>query len=287
MAIEPVTGVIGATITGVDLAAELAGSRADEVVAALGAALDDHLVVVLPGQRLGPDEQVELSHRFGPPAATPFIGTMPDHPEVIRVVKEAHEAEAFNFGGAWHSDFSFLAQPPSYTLLHAIDVPPYGGDTVFTSMVSALEHLPWDLRDAVEADGLAGVHTAKDAYSPKLQALHDGLGSMDIRTDDSANETRTHPLVCTHPTSGKRVLFFNQAYVRDLEGTELDDEARRLLLHRLHDHSTDHRFTVRHRWADGDLVIWDNRATQHLAVNDYGGHRRELHRTTVQGTVPA
>jgi taurine dioxygenase len=284
--IEPVTGVIGATVTGLDLASALGDGAIDEIVATLAHALDEHLVIVLPGQRLAPEEQVELSHRFGPPAETPFVGTMPDHPEVIRVVKEAHEVEAFNFGGAWHSDFSFLAQPPSFTLLHAVDVPPYGGDTVFTSMVAALEHLPWDLRADVEADHVEGVHTAKDAYSPKLQALHDGLGSMDIRTDESANETRSHPLVCTHPTSGKRVLFFNQTYVRDLAGTELDDDARRLLLHRLHDHSTDHRFTFRHRWRNGDLVIWDNRATQHLAVNDYGGHRRELHRTTVQGTVP-
>jgi taurine dioxygenase len=286
--VQPLTGVIGAEITGVDLAAELAGSAVDDVVGALGAALDEHHVVVLPDQHLAPEQQVALSRRFGPPCETPFVGTMPDHPEVIRVVKEAEEAEAFNFGGAWHSDFSFLEQPPSYTLLHAVDVPPVGGDTVFTSMVAALDHLPGDLRAVVDTPTARGVHTAKDAYSPKLQALHDGLRHMDIRTDESANEVREHPLVCTQPTSGKQVLFFNQTYVRDLAGVELDDASPAwAVLHRLHDHSTDHRFTVRHRWRDGDLVIWDNRATQHLALNDYGGARRELHRTTVQGTVPA
>lgn len=284
---QPLTGLIGARIEGVDLAREIEGPALDDVVGSLGAALDGHHVVVLPDQRLDPEAQVELSRRFGPPCETPFVGTMAEHPDVIRVVKEADEAEAFNFGGAWHSDFSFLAQPPSYTLLHAIDVPVYGGDTVFTSMVAALEHLPGDLRTTVEQEGAKGVHTAKDAYSPKLQALHDGLRSMDIRTDESANEARTHPLVCTHPTSGKRVLFFNQTYVRDLDGVDLEGAPTWSVLHRLHDHSTDHRFTVRHRWSTGDLVIWDNRATQHLAVNDYGGQRRELHRTTVQGTVPA
>ena len=216
--IECLTGVIGAEVTGVDLARALRGPDVDDVTAALVAALDEHLVIVVPGQQLSPDEQVELSHHFGPPAETPFVGTMAEHPEVIRVVKEADEGAAFNFGGAWHSDFSFLAQPPSYTLLHAIDVPPTGGDTVFTSMVAALEQLPGDLRPVVEAPAARGVHTARDAYSPKLQALHDGLGSMDIRTDESANEAREHPLVCTHPTSGKRVLFFNQTYVRDLVG---------------------------------------------------------------------
>ncbi len=284
---QPLTGLIGARIEGVDLAREIEGPALDDVVGSLGAALDGHHVVVLPDQRLDPEAQVEPSRRFGPPCETPFVGTMAEHPDVIRVVKEADEAEAFNFGGAWHSDFSFLAQPPSYTLLHAIDVPVYGGDTVFTSMVAALEHLPGDLRTTVEQEGAKGVHTAKDAYSPKLQALHDGLRSMDIRTDESANEARTHPLVCTHPTSGKRVLFFNQTYVRDLDGVDLEGAPTWSVLHRLHDHSTDHRFTVRHRWSTGDLVIWDNRATQHLAVNDYGGQRRELHRTTVQGTVPA
>lgn len=285
MQVSPLTGVIGAEVTGVDVARELDGPSIDDVVAELGAALDRHHVIVLPSQRLAPDQQVELSHRFGPPAQTPFIGTMPDHPEVIRVVKEADEGAAFNFGGAWHSDFSFLERPPSYTLLHAVDVPPVGGDTVWTSMVAALDQLPGDLREAVEQPGVRGVHTAKDAYSPKMQALHDGLAHMDIRTDETANDQRCHPLLCTHPTSGKRVLFFNQAYVRDLEGT--DPDATFVVLHRLHDHSTDHRFTVRHRWRDGDLVIWDNRATQHLALNDYAGHRRELHRTTVEGTVPA
>ena len=288
MHVSRLTGVIGAELTGVDLAKELTGPAVDDVVAEVAAALDEHHVVVLPDQHLAPEEQVELTHRFGPPCETPFVGTMPEHPEVIRVVKEAEEADAFNFGGAWHSDFSFLEQPPSYTLLHAVDVPPVGGDTVFTNMVAALDHLPGDLRALVEAPGARGVHTARDAYSPKLQALHDGLGHMDIQTDESANDVRTHPLVCTHPTSGKRVLFFNQTYVRDLDGVELDEGTPAwAVLHRLHDHSTDHRFTVRHRWRDGDLVIWDNRATQHLALNDYGGSRRELHRTTVQGTVPA
>ncbi len=285
MEVTRLTGVIGAEVGGLDLAAELSRPSIPDVVAELITVLDEHHVVVLPGQDLLPEAQVELSHHFGPPSLTPFIGTMPDHPEVIRVVKEADEADAFNFGGAWHSDFSFLERPPSYTLLHAVDVPPVGGDTVYTNMVAALEHLPGDLREVVEQPGALGVHTATDAYSPKLQFLHDGLRHMDIRTDESADERRTHPLVCTHPTSGRRVLFFNQAYVRDLEGVEVASVP--MVLARMHQHSTDHRFTFRHRWRNGDLVIWDNRATQHLAVNDYGGQRRELRRTTVEGTAPA
>ena len=206
---------------------------------------------------------------------------------MIRVIKEAHEVEAFNFGGAWHSDFSFLPQPPSYTLLHAVDVPSCGGDTVFTSMVAALEHLPWDLRDVVEAPGAAGVHTAKDAYSPKLQALHDGLGQHG-HPDRRVGQRDPHPPAGVHAPHERQAACCSSTRPTCATSTASisTSEGRRLLLHRLHDHSTDHRFTVRHRWRDGDLVIWDNRATQHLAVNDYGGHRRELHRTTVQGTVP-
>lgn len=279
------SGVIGATITDVDLAKELTTNTIDEVVAELTKALDDHLVVVLPDQHLSPGEQTELTHHFGPPCPTPFVKTMAEHPEVIKVLKEADEANAFNFGGAWHSDFSFLDKPPSYTLLHAIDVPAYGGDTVWTNNIAALDQLLPQIREQIDRPGAQGVHTAKDAYSPKMQVIHDGLKHMEITTTDDANEVRLHPIVTTHPGNKKEVLFFNQAYVRDLEGVALDGDMA-TFLRGLHHHATAHQFTVRHRWRNGDLAIWDNRATQHLALNDYGGFRRELHRTTVEGGEP-
>jgi taurine dioxygenase len=283
--IQPLTGVLGAEITDVDLAKELTTPAIEGVVAELTEALDKYLVVIVKEQSLSPGEQTEFTHHFGAPCETPFVGTLPDFPEVIKVLKEADEANAFNFGGAWHSDFSFLERPPSYTLLHAIDVPSYGGDTVWTSNIAALDRLPAHYRDPIDKPEGVGVHTAKDAYSPKMQALHDGLKHMDIQTTEDANDVRTHPIITTHPGNKKQVLFFNQAYVRDLAGTDVEDVAPFLLA--LHRHSTDHSLTVRHRWRNGDLAIWDNRATQHLALNDYGGFRRELHRTTVQGGIPA
>lgn len=286
MRVEPLSGVIGATITDVDLAKELAGPAIEQVVAELVAALDQHLVVVLPEQNLAPGAQTEFTHYFGESAETPFVGTMDGFPEVIRVLKEADEGTAFNFGGAWHSDFSFQPTPPSYTLLHAIDVPPYGGDTIWTNNIAALDQLVPTVREQVDQPGVTGVHTAKDAYSPKMQFIHDGLKHMDIRTTESANDETRHPLVTTHPGNGKQVLFFNQAYVRDIDGTTIADDARPGFLRGLHHHSTAAQFTVRHRWRNGDLAIWDNRATQHLALNDYAGFRRELHRTTVRGQMP-
>ncbi len=286
MRVQRLTGVLGAEITDVDLAKELTGPAIDDVVAELTAALDRHLVVVIREQDLSPGAQTEFTHHFGEAADTPFVGTMAEHPEVIKVLKDADEADAFNFGGGWHSDFSFQPRPPSYTLLHAIDVPPYGGDTVWTSNIAALDRLPAEMRATIDLPDCYGVHSAKDAYSPKMQGLHDGLRHMDIQTSDTANEQHEHPIITTHPGNGREVLFFNLSYCRGLEGATVEPDGVLAFLWRLHSHSTDHPFTFRHRWRNGDLAIWDNRATQHLALNDYGGFRRELHRTTVRGGVP-
>jgi len=272
-----VTGVFGAEATGGRLA------DLDETsIVDFRANLSRYEVVVVRDQFVEPGEQVAFSRLLGPSGETPFVATMPDHPEVIRVVKEADEGSSFNFGGAWHSDFSFQAEPPSFTILAAVDVPPWGGDTVFASMTSAWRALDPTTRDSLRS--LRAVHTARDAYSRRMQPLHSGMRGMTIVCDDSADEQQVHPLVTRHPETGTEVLFFNRAYVRDLEAMErpVADE----LLGFLHHHATDARFRYRHRWRAGDVVIWDNRSVQHLAANDYAGFRRELHRTTVAGTAP-
>lgn len=278
MRVERITGVLGAEVFVDDLR-----SIDDTQLAELRALVCEHECVIVPGQSLTPLEQVAFSHRLGPAAASPFIEPSPDHPEVIKVLKEREDGKAFNFGGSWHSDFSFQAAPPSFTVLHAIDIPPYGGDTLWSSMTAAWNALDDDRRRQLEA--VHAVHTARDAYSPKMQSLHSGLSSMNIVCDESANDANVHPLVTTHPETGKRVLFYNRAYVRDLVGfDDLDEKAE--LLSWLHSHTTDARFTMRHRWREGDVAIWDNRSTQHYALNDYTGFRREMHRTTVAGTAP-
>jgi len=276
--VKRLTGVFGAEIILDDVR-----HLDDSQVAELRALVCEHEVVVVRGQSLDVDEQVALSRRFGPAGPVPFIEPSPDHPEVIKVLKEAADGGAFNFGGAWHSDFSFQPEPPSFTLLFAIDIPAYGGDTLWASMTAAWRHLSDDRR--AELLSVTAVHTARDAYSRKMQPLHSGLSAMNIVCDDTANDTELHPLVVRHPETGKDVLFFNRAYVRDLLGVEADRVQP--LLDWLHAHTTDARFTLRHRWSAGDLVIWDNRSTQHYALNDYAGFRRELHRTTVAGARPA
>lgn len=279
MRVERLTGVLGATVV-VDDVKTLSDSELDD----LRALVCEHEIVVLPNQNLSPIEQVEFSHRFGPAADSPFIEPSPDHPEVIKVLKEASDGNAFNFGGAWHSDFSFQSAPPSFTFLHAIDIPPYGGDTLWSSMTAAYRALSDAQKEHFAR--IASVHSARDAYSPKMQPIHSGLSSMNIVCDESANDYEIHPLITTHPETMKKVLFFNRAYVRDLVG--MADEIEKLrLMDWLHLHTTDAKFTVRHKWAAGDLALWDNRSTQHYALNDYAGFRRELHRTTIAGTRPS
>jgi taurine dioxygenase len=274
---QPLTGVFAAEISGINLA-----SLSDGDLAELRAVMCAHEVVVVRGQTLEPAQQSAFSARLGPFGEVPFIATMDEFPEVIRVVKEADEGAVFNFGGAWHSDFSFQNEPPSFTILSAVDVPPWGGDTCFASMTAAWNALHEPMQIRLRA--LNAVHSARDAYSPKMQALHTGMSGMQIVCDESANDHRVHPLVPVHPETGKEVLFFNRAYVRDIE--EMPNDEAQSLMSFLHLHTTDVKFMYRHRWQSGDVVIWDNRSTQHVALNDYAGFRRELRRTTIAGESP-
>jgi len=274
---QPLTGVLGAEVRGVDLA-----QLSEVELSQLREAMCRHEVLVVRDQNLNPASQSAFSRRLGEPGEVPFVATMADHPDVIRVVKEADEGSAFNFGGAWHADFSFQHDPPSFTVLRAVDVPPYGGDTVFASMTAAWAALPESMQQSLLP--VRAVHTARDAYSRRMQPVHSGMRNMVITCDDTALETQIHPLVTRHPETGKTVLFFNRAYVRDIEG--LSESDARGLIDFLHNHTTDVRFTYRHRWLPGDIVVWDNRLTQHYALNDYAGFRRELHRTTVAGSPP-
>ncbi len=275
---EPFAGTGGAVVPGVDVSGQLDA----ETVAAIREALVQHKVLVFPDQDLTPAQQVAFSRRFGEYGPVPFIDPIPDHPEVIQVVREPGEAPDVNFGGVWHSDFSFQDRPPAITLLYAVDVPPYGGDTVWSNMELAYDALSEKRRASF--DEMVAVHTARDSYSPRLKDVLGQMASMKIRPSDEAEAVREHPLVTVHPESDRPALIYNQGYVKGIRG--LDAEAESSALRYLHQHTTHVRFTTRHRWSNGDLVMWDNRSTQHYAMNDYPGYRRELLRTTVAGTTP-
>lgn len=276
--VTPISGVCGAEVGGVDLAAELA----DDVVAEIRRAVLDHQVVFFRDQRLTAERQVASSRRFGPYSPVPFIEPIAGHPEVIAVIKEASERQGFNFGGLWHSDFSFLPEPPFASILHALEVPESGGDTIWANQYLAYETLSTGMQSVL--DGLVGVHSAVNAYSKKMQRVHDTFVGMTVHTSDDANRVEQHPVVRTHPETGRKALFVNVQYTIGLAGFAPNES--KPLLDFLFSHSTRPEFTCRWRWRAGDVAFWDNRCLQHLAVNDYEGHRRAMHRSTVAGDRP-
>ncbi len=272
------TGACGAVVGGVDLAADLD----DAVVAEIRRALLDHGVIFFRGQSLTPDQQVAFSRRFGPYSPVPFIEPVAGHDEVIAVVREASERQGFTFGGLWHSDFSFLTEPPMGSILHALEVPPFGGDTLWANQYQAFETLSPGLQATLRT--LTGVHSARDAYSPKMQGLHDQFVGMTVRTSDDANRAQLHPAVRVHAETGREALFLNAQYTVGLDGW-WPHEAQPLL-DQLFRHATQPAFTCRWRWEVGDVAFWDNRCVQHMAMSDIDGKRRAMHRTTVAGEPP-
>lgn len=276
--VGPVAGSCGAVVEGVDLSTDLD----DEVVAEIRRAVLDHQVVFFREQRLSPERQVAFSRRFGPFSPVPFIEPTSDHPEVIAVVREASERQSFTFGSLWHSDFSFLPEPPFASILHAVDVPPYGGDTLWANQALAYSTLSTELQ-AILA-GLVGLHSAVNAYSPKMQPVHDAFTGMTVRTSDDANRIERHPVVRHHPETGRPSLFVNAQYTIGLDGL-LTPEAKPLL-DLLFAHAVRPEFSCRWRWSVGDVAFWDNRCLQHMVLADYSGHQRVMHRTTVAGDRP-
>lgn len=277
--VEPHTGVGGAVISGVDLAAPLD----DQTVAEIRRALLDHLVVFFRGQSLGSQQQAELSHRFGSYNPVPFIEPIAEHPEVIAVVREATETQSFAFGGVWHSDFSFLPAPPAFSMLHALEIPPFGGDTLWANQYLAFETLSIGLQRALR--GIDGVHSARDAYSPKMQAVHDMFAGMTVKTSEDANRSQPHPAVRRHPETGREALYVNQQYTIGL--ADWWPAEQKTVLDFLFAHSTQDSFTCRWRWEVGDVAFWDNRCVQHMVMGDVRNRRRAMHRTTVAGDAPA
>jgi taurine dioxygenase len=271
-------GACGAVISGVDLAAGLP----DAAVAEVRRALLDHQVVFFRDQRLDPEQLVAFSHRFGPPSPVPFVQPIPEHPEVIAVVREASETHGYTFGGLWHSDFSFLPAPPFASILHALEVPPYGGDTIFASQTLAYSTLSVGMQSML--GGISGVHSAVNAYSPKMQAVHDSFVGMTVQTDESALQTRVHPVVRIHGETEQPALYVNAQYTTGLHG--FAPHEAKPLLDFLFAHSTRTEYTCRWQWQVGDVAMWDNRSVQHMAMADFTGHRRSMHRTTVAGEEP-
>lgn len=277
MDVEQIAGAGGAIIRGVDIGEPLSTRALDELRTALLA----HLVIVLPDQPLDLDALERFTDELGGRDHTPYVTAVDGRPYVIRVIKEA--GDELNFANAWHSDLSYLPAPPSLTVLQAWDVPPFGGDTIWANQYLAYESLSDDVKERIA--GLRGIHSAGVAYGTGgFLDLVAGQSSMSIEPSPDAYATRTHPLVIRHPETGRPALYASPTYTMGIEGMEPEKE--RPLLNLLFRHAVNENFTVRLKWSPGMVAIWDNRCTQHFAVNDYPGRRREMFRTSVRGSTP-
>lgn len=271
--VEPVTPAIGANIFGVDISRELSA----EVVAEIRAAYLEHLVVFFHDQTLTPAQLVAFSKRFGEIGYYPFVSGMPEQPEVVAVVKK--EDEKINFGGLWHTDTSYLERPPMGSVLYAVEVPKIGGDTLWNNMYMAYEALSPTLREMLT--GLRGVNSAEKPDAAVTRTHRMAESPKDAR---AIVTTAAHPIVRTHPETGRRALYCAAAHTMHIEGMTVEES--RLLLQYLYSVQQREEFGCRLHWKRGMVAFWDNRCAQHNALNDYHGYRREMHRVTLEGEVP-
>ncbi|MBV9863495.1 MAG: TauD/TfdA family dioxygenase [Alphaproteobacteria bacterium] len=271
--IRPLSGAIGAEIAGIDLNAELDAAT----VAAIRRAWLDHLVIFFRGQQLPPERFLGVARLFGQPVEYPFVKGIDGFPEITPVVKLEHER--VNFGGLWHSDTAYLERPPMGTMLLAREVPPVGGDTLFANMYLAYETLSEGLRRLL--DGLVAVNSSAkaDVTRTREDRVRDGA-----RADARAAYEAEHPVVRTHPETGRKALYVNGGHT--VRFTDMTEEESAPLLRFLFAHQTRPELTCRFRWEVGSIAFWDNRCAQHNPINDYHGYRRIMHRVTLAGDRP-
>lgn len=278
------SGSIGAEIRGVDLSRPLD----DTAVAAIRRVWLDRKVVFFRGQRLDPEQHLAFASQFGEPTeGHPVIPGIEGRPEVFEIdYTKARELYA-SYGDVaardrrvhWHTDVTFVRRPPLGSVLRAVVVPPSGGDTLFSDQQAAYEALSPTLRSFL--DGLTAVHDGKAQFQAILDSVGEGTWEGAKLTSIDPVE---HPVVRTHPETGARVLFVNPGFTSHIVG--LTREESDLLLGFLYSHSVKPEFTVRHHWHDGDVGFWDNRATQHSVVGDFGDQHRVIQRVTLRGDEP-
>ena len=260
--VHPIAGALGAEVGGVDAARSLD----DAVVSEIRQALLDYLVIFIRGQKLTPQAQLAFARRFGEPMEYPQLKGLPECPLITPVVKLEHER--VNFGGVWHSDTAYLERPPMASMLYAVKIPRYGGDTLFANQYLAYEALSDRMKQLLA--GLVGVNSSTKAEVTRSR--EDRLREAGVQTKPLIGE---HPAVRTHPETGRKALYVNAGHTTHFRGFTVEESAP--LLEFLFRHQVKPEFTCRYRWEAGALAFWDNRCAQHYPVNDYHGFRRVMH----------
>ena len=267
------SAALGAEIRGIDLRDALD----DDTAAAIRGAFLEHQVVFFRNQKLGPAELLSCAACFGEPVEYPFAEGIPGSPFVTEIVKEPHER--INFGGEWHSDTAYLERPPQATLLYAVEVPAAGGDTLYRDMYRAYAQLSPGMRAMLRR--MRAVNTAGLLGREK----RDGYASVRAKNVDRLDMCAEHPVVRTHPETGRAALYINETHTLRFRGMTRE-ESLPLIAH-LCRNAVRPELGFRLRWRPGTLAVWDNRCVQHYALNDYHGHRRVMRRVIVAGEEPS
>jgi taurine dioxygenase len=272
LTVRPTSAAVGGEIEGLDLAAPLSPTTVEEIRRALG----EHGVVFFRDQTLTPDQHVAFARRFGEINVNRFFKAVDGYPMIAEVRKEAGQTQ--NIGGNWHTDHSYDEAPAMGSILYARELPDTGGDTLFASMYAAYDALSEGLKHTLE--GLRAVHSSRHAFGVGSYGSRGDLGGR-VLNPEAASQDAVHPVVVRHPGSGRKALYVNPAFTVRLDGWT--DEESRPLLQYLYQHAARPEFSCRFQWRKGSVAFWDNRCTWHYALNDYHGHRRLMHRITVEG----
>ena len=273
MQVKKIAGALGAELQGIDLATQLTPQTAAEI----RQALLTHQVIYLKDQHLAPAQFLGFARAMGEPIEYPFVKGLDGFPHIIEVKKLEHEK--VNFGGIWHSDTTYLEEPPMGSMLLSREVPPYGGDTMFASQYAAYDALSDTMKKVLAP--LVGISSSAKADVSKTR--EDRIKS-DGKAEAPKEYRAEHPIVRTHPETGRKALYVNVAHTAGIKG--MTDEESAPLLRFLYEHQVKPEFTCRFRWEPDAIAFWDNRCVQHNPVNDYHGHRRVMLRITLKGDRP-
>ena len=270
--VRPKSGSVGAEIFGVDLNKEISKEHFLEIRRAFG----EFGVIFFRDQHLTPDEEIEFAEKWGIININRFFTNVDGYPKIAMVLKEANQKQ--NIGGVWHTDHTYDTEPAMGSILFAHEVPKKGGDTMFASMYSAYENLSEGLKKTL--GGMQARHSSRHVFGKARASRNDDTVGR-IRNSETANQDALHPVIIKHPETGRKALYVNPTFTLGFDGwTDVESKP---LLEYLYEHATKPEFTCRFKWEKGSIAFWDNRSTWHLAINDYHGERRLMHRITIEG----
>jgi taurine dioxygenase len=276
---RPLAGALGAEIVGVDLAKPIK----KEVLADIHRAWLDHQMIYFRDQDLTPELQVRFAKKWGGIHVHPFMPTMPGHPEILELLKTPKDQK--NFGNLWHTDQSFMPKPAKATILYAVEVPPYGGDTLYSNMYAAYDALSPGMKELLADIQVENTGTGNKTRGGQLKKDR-YKGHSTVKPVDPPKGLKTinfHPLIRTHPETGRKSLFIS-SHTQGFKDFSLEDALP--LINYLRDYIQRAEFTCRLHWEPGTLAMWDNRCVMHYAMNDYPAHRRYMRRITIKGDKP-